>query len=107
MSEKVPPEFEWIKPGVRAKCKITARQLTIASTPVYDAKKMLWECSIFGVKSGFICSNLKEIKRANKITLTLTRDQSQDIVDILTDVLHYGPSEDLEWLKKQIEEKLK
>ena len=40
------------------------------------------------------------------ITLTLTREQAQDIAEILADVLHYGPSKDLEVLKKQIEEKL-
>lgn len=40
------------------------------------------------------------------ITLTLTREQAQNIAEILADVLRYGPSDDLEVLKKQIEEKL-
>ena len=51
------------------------------------------------------CSHFKEWKP--KITLTLTRLQAQDIAEILADVLHYGPSKQLEVLKKQIEEKLK
>lgn len=109
VSEQIPPEFEWIKPGVRVLW--LTQTFNVVSKP-FLMRSAILDQDIWWVK----LQRAKYAKRFSvpvsaislePITLTLTRDQSQGIVDILTDVLHYGPSEDLEWLKKQIEEKLK
>lgn len=121
-SEQMPPEFEkfklgvWVKeiePGygsnVRKKYMVSKEPFRFGSGwSIYVAKSLskkamnhMRRCDDFD-----LCDPPNRIPDS-KITLTLTRLQAQDIAEILADVLHYGPSKQLEVLKKQIEEKLK
>lgn len=100
MSEsKVPPEFEWIKPGVRV--VYLTQTYNIVSKP-FLMKSQILEVDIWWVK----LQRAKYAKRFSvpvsaidkeRITLTLTREQAEDLLKGFV------------WdsLKKQIEEKLK
>lgn len=109
----IPKEFEWIKPGVKCKVNFAIPFEAEIITDAYFKQKNIvilssgeWMADVFNGKEIFsvYCYYIEEL---NSITLTLTREQAESIADILADVLHYGPSAELEELKKQIEEKLK
>lgn len=73
---------------------------------ILDTKKNIYFCTNLVLSGESWAKKVFIVERA-PITLTLTREQAQNIAEILADVLHYGPSKQLEVLKKQIEEKLK
>lgn len=73
---------------------------------ILDTRKNTYFCTSLVLSGESWVKKVFIVERA-PITLTLTRKQAQNIAEILADVLHYGPSKQLEVLKKQIEEKLK
>lgn len=113
MSE-MPKEFEWIKPGVQVELKKDAwhgrgisQTLTVITDPYLPPNFDHWvvECEPdFGLLMW--CDELIPANNPT-ITLTLSREKAENCHEILGDVLHWGPSETLEWLREQIEEALK
>lgn len=114
-SEQIPPEFEWIKPGVKATCQKTQRNVTIKKPPhkaheCYEIKDwfVLWEC--YGTFGGSKCADLIP-GHQGPITLTLTREQAEALRSGLTHIQWWNLSEktkeQIVQIEKQIEEKLK
>lgn len=111
MSEQMPPEFEWIKPGVKATCQKTQRNVTIKKPPhqaheCYEIKDwfVLWECC--GTFGGSKCADLIPGHHGS-ITLTLTREQAEALLKGVEEIRWCCRSKPVTELKKQIEEKLK
>lgn len=102
----MPPKFEWIKPGVKMANKdYPNHKATATNAPHWANNHACWLVAVDG--GGYWQCDIAMPAEKAPITLTLTREQAQDIAEILADVLHYGPSKQLEVLKKQIEDKLK
>jgi len=118
---KVPPEFEWIKPGVQVELSEDAwhgrgisQTLTVITDPYLPPNFDHWvvECEPdYGLLMW--CDELVPAKNPI-ITLTLTCEQAKSLKEMLDDVLpsdwkiiNWGITKDFEWLKNQIEEKLK
>jgi len=76
---KVPPEFEWIKPGVKAKCKIFKGIKTITRGP-YWSVVWGWCAQAEDLKTSLFCSDLIPIDDNSSITLTLTREQEDQLL---------------------------
>lgn len=103
---KVPPEFEWIKPGVKA--VYLTQTYNIVSKP-FLMKSPILEVDIWWVK----LQRAKYAKRFSvpvsaisqePITLTLTREQAEALI---RDTYTFGPSDTIDEIKEMIEEKLK
>ena len=107
MSEQMPPEFEWIVPGV--KCNSDGFSVVVKSTPFYDDSILNWVCDFSVGESGraeqfpIACEMLD---KTEIVTLTLTREQAGALLKgINTGYLEDGLK--MAEIKKQIEEKLK
>lgn len=112
-SEQMPPEFEWIKPGVQVELKEDAwhgrdigQPLTVITDPYLPPNFDHWvvECAPdFGLLMW--CDELEPAKNPT-ITLILTREQAEALLKGLnTGYLEDGLK--MAEIKKQIEDKLK
>lgn len=113
-SEQMPPEFEWIKPGVQVELKEDAwhgrdigQPLTVITDPYLPPNFDHWvvECvPDFGLLMW--CDELEPAKNPT-ITLTLTREQAEALLKGVEEIRWCCRSKPVTELKKQIEEKLK
>lgn len=111
MSEQIPAEFAWIKPGVKCLHKNWEGIKTITREP-YQHRVWGWCTQIEERGTLQLCSNLMPIPNDSSITLTLTRDQAEALRLLLSkqDGITQGFPEDERYyreIEKQIEEKLK
>ena len=110
---KIPPEFEWIKPGVKVKfndCEACNQIYQVETYPEFVTAYDAWLVRLIGSQGRFACEALQPF--SGKITLTLTRHQAQALLLQMQklDGVSRGFIEDEKFyreIEKQIEEKLK
>lgn len=105
-SEQMPPEFDWIKPGVKMVNKDYSEHRAIAKAFPHWAKNHA--CWLVGVDGGgyWQCDIAIPLTKAT-VTLTLTREQAEALQSGLSAIRWCCSSNAVTELKKQIEEKLK
>lgn len=118
MSEQIPAEFAWIKPGVKVYHEKSKLTLCVETFPYFKDKewvfnaeyksKQLSDCLIVPCVDVHIVANSLKTK---KITLPLTREQAEALRLLLSkqDGITRGFPEDERYyreIEKQIEEKL-
>lgn len=110
MSEQIPAEFSWIKPGVKMSNKDYPNHRAIATKEPHWAKNhACWLVAVDG--GGYWQCDIAVPAEKAPITLTLTREQAEIILKSFNNQrwwdLDFDYEDDLEHIKRQIEEKLK
>jgi hypothetical protein len=110
MSEnQIPAEFEWIKPGVKATCQKSKRNVIITRDIDHSADgfggqdwfvSWCYDGSVYG---GSNCKDLTPGHTGN-VTLTLTREQAEQLIE---DFSTSKITRSMDDLKQMIKEKLK
>lgn len=99
---KVPPEFEWIKPGVKVIHKFSKQEHIVRSSVYLDGSNWKFHIVVNGLSLPVNCEHVFQPNQS-LIALTLTREQAELVAYAIT----YSASDILTEIKKQIEEKLK
>lgn len=112
-SEQMPPEFEWIKPGVNLVELPSKEEYKCISHPFFTCGDWVCDVDVDGYIGRVLCSKAQQKTidsvsaiSLEPITLNITREQAEALLKGLnTGYLEDGLK--MAEIKKQIEEKLK
>ncbi len=106
-SEQMPPEFDWIKPGVQIVHSYSNKEYKCVSLPYFAYGDWCCDIAVNGEQVRMICGNALQEPHLAPISLTLTREQAEALQSGLSAIRWCCSSNALTELKNQIEEKLK